>query len=176
MQRHAYPSAQVWLFSHVQLFAILWIAACQAPLSMGLFRQEYWSGLPLLPLEDFLNPDTEFTTPVSPALAGGFFVSQQLGIWLKDIRRQALYRYGRNENCRTWSGKFQYIDVRPWKRWQKNIRKDVKGRSPPYKILGVVWLMWNRKLNTWVTKFMDTFILSREISMAWLRTPNTVCL
>ena len=31
-------------FSHVQLFAILWIIACQAPLSMGFSRQ-YWSGL-----------------------------------------------------------------------------------------------------------------------------------
>ena len=23
-----------------------WTVACQAPLSMGFFRQEYWSGLP----------------------------------------------------------------------------------------------------------------------------------
>ena len=27
-------------FSHVQLFATLWIIACQAPLSMGFSRQE----------------------------------------------------------------------------------------------------------------------------------------
>ena len=27
-------------------FATLWIVACQAPLSMGFSRQEYWSGLP----------------------------------------------------------------------------------------------------------------------------------
>ena len=33
-------------FSCVQLFAILWTIACQAPLSMGFSRQEYWSGLP----------------------------------------------------------------------------------------------------------------------------------
>ena len=31
--------------SHVQLFAILWTAACQASLPMGSFRQEYWTGL-----------------------------------------------------------------------------------------------------------------------------------
>ena len=31
-------------FSHVRLFATLWTAARQAPLSMGLSRQEYWSG------------------------------------------------------------------------------------------------------------------------------------
>ena len=32
----------------VQLFERLWTIAHQAPLSMGLFRQEYWSGLPFL--------------------------------------------------------------------------------------------------------------------------------
>ena len=33
--------------SCVWLFATPWTAAYQAPLSMGLSRQEYWSGLPL---------------------------------------------------------------------------------------------------------------------------------
>ena len=33
-------------FSHVQLFATLWTVARQAPLSVGLSKQEYWSGLP----------------------------------------------------------------------------------------------------------------------------------
>ena len=35
-------------FSHVWLFATLWTVACQASLSMGYSRQEYWSGLPSL--------------------------------------------------------------------------------------------------------------------------------
>ena len=33
-------------FSRVQLFARLWRVACQAPLSIGFSRQDYWSGLP----------------------------------------------------------------------------------------------------------------------------------
>ena len=33
--------------SHVQLEATGWTAAYQAPPSMGFFRQEYWSGVPL---------------------------------------------------------------------------------------------------------------------------------
>ena len=33
--------------SHARLLAIPWTAAYQAPLFMGFFRQEYWSGLPL---------------------------------------------------------------------------------------------------------------------------------
>ena len=33
-------------FSPVRLFVNLWTVALQAPRSMGLSRQEYWSGLP----------------------------------------------------------------------------------------------------------------------------------
>ena len=33
-----------------------WIVACQAPLSLGFSRQEYWSGLPLPSLGDLLHP------------------------------------------------------------------------------------------------------------------------
>ena len=42
-----------------------WTVACQAPLSMGLFRQEYRSGLPFPSPGDLPNPGTE---PGSPAL------------------------------------------------------------------------------------------------------------
>ena len=35
--------------SCVQLFASPWTVACQAPLSMGFFMKEYWSGLPCPP-------------------------------------------------------------------------------------------------------------------------------
>ena len=36
-------------FSHVGLLETPWTVAHQAPLSMGFFRPEYWSGLPCLP-------------------------------------------------------------------------------------------------------------------------------
>ena len=39
-------------FSCVQLFVTLWAVARQAPLSMELSRQEYWSGLPCPPPRD----------------------------------------------------------------------------------------------------------------------------
>ena len=38
---------KVKMLSRVWLLATPWTAAYQAPLSMGLSRQEYWSGLPL---------------------------------------------------------------------------------------------------------------------------------
>ena len=43
-------------FSRVWLFATLWTAAHQAPLSMGFSRQEYWSGLPCPPPGDLPDP------------------------------------------------------------------------------------------------------------------------
>ena len=43
--------------SHVWLFVIPWSPACEAPLSMGISRQNYWSGLPfLLPLRHLRSP------------------------------------------------------------------------------------------------------------------------
>ena len=38
--------SSVQLLSRAQLFATPWTIVCQAPLSMGFSRQEYWSGLP----------------------------------------------------------------------------------------------------------------------------------
>ena len=39
-------------FSHVRHFVTLWTVACQAPVSMGFFRQEYSIGLPCPPSGD----------------------------------------------------------------------------------------------------------------------------
>ena len=46
----------------------LWTVACQTPLSMGISRQEYWSGLPFPLLGDLADPEIK---PTSPALTGG---------------------------------------------------------------------------------------------------------
>ena len=45
--------------------ATLWTVACQALLSMGFSRQEYWSGLPFSSPEDLPDPGIE---PGSPKL------------------------------------------------------------------------------------------------------------
>ena len=63
-------------FSHVRLFATLWITALWAPLSMGFSRQEYWSGLPVPSPQDL--PDPGIKTK-SPALAGAFFATEPPG-------------------------------------------------------------------------------------------------
>ena len=58
-------------FSCVQLFAALWTGASWAPLSMGFFRQEYWSGLPCPLLGDWPRDRTHVSS-VS-CIAGRFF-------------------------------------------------------------------------------------------------------
>ena len=60
--------------SRVQVFGTLWTIACQAPLSLGLSRQEYWSGLPCPPPGD------------------GIFLTQRTRIsYVSYIGRQVLY-------------------------------------------------------------------------------------
>ena len=44
--------------------ATLRSVTCQAPLSMGFSRQEYWSGLPILSPGNFPDPGIEPTSPV----------------------------------------------------------------------------------------------------------------
>ena len=48
-----------------------WTVACQAPLSMGFSRHEYWSGLPFPFPEDLPNLGIEPVSLMSPSLAGG---------------------------------------------------------------------------------------------------------
>ena len=64
------------MLSCVRLFVTPWIAAHQAPLSMGFFWQEYWSGLLFPNPGDLPNPGIQ---PTSPALAGGFFTTMLPG-------------------------------------------------------------------------------------------------
>jgi len=46
------------------------MAVCQAPLSVGFSRQEYWSELPFPPPGDLSDPGIEPASLMSPALAG----------------------------------------------------------------------------------------------------------
>ena len=77
----------VCVFNCVWLFATPWTVACQSPLSMEFFRQEYWSGLPCLPPGDLPDPWIEPMCLVSPALAGEFFAATTTweGPWLTDF-------------------------------------------------------------------------------------------
>ena len=66
----------VQFLSHVQLFVTPWTVALQAPLFMGFSRQEYWSRLPFLSVDNLPDPGMK---PVSPAWQANSLVLSQLG-------------------------------------------------------------------------------------------------
>ena len=75
----------VCVLSHVQLFVTPWTVAHQAPLSMGFFRQECWSGLPFPTPGDRPGPGIKPSSPVSPALQVDSLPSEPLGVCLENL-------------------------------------------------------------------------------------------
>ena len=59
-----------------QTLAKSWTVVCQAPLSMGFSRQEYWSGVQFPSPGDLPDPGIKLA---SPALARGFFTTESPG-------------------------------------------------------------------------------------------------
>ena len=102
-------------------FVTLWTIALQAPLSMGFFRQEYWSGLPFPSPGDL--PDARIE-PRSPALQAEALTSEPpgqttaipylgfpAGVSGKDLTCQC--RTHKRQGFDPWVGNF------PWRRkWQ----------------------------------------------------------
>ena len=66
-------------FSRVPLFVNSWTVAHQAPLPMGISRQEYWMDCHALLQGNLPHSGMETTSPVAPALAGRFFNAEPLG-------------------------------------------------------------------------------------------------
>ena len=59
------------------IFAIPWTVTCQASLSVGFCRQEYWSGLPFPPPQYLPDPGIK---PASPELTGELSTLSYLGM------------------------------------------------------------------------------------------------
>ena len=70
------PACVLSPFSHVRLSVTPWTGARQAPLSVGVSRQEYWSGLPFPSPGDLPNPGIK---PGSPALQADALTSELPG-------------------------------------------------------------------------------------------------
>ena len=68
--------AVVESLSCVQLFVTPWTGVCQAPLSMGFSKQEYWSGLPFPYPGDLPDPGID---PRSPTFQAHSLPSEPLG-------------------------------------------------------------------------------------------------
>ena len=67
------------VLARVRLFVTPWMVALQAPLSVELSWQEYWSGQPFPLPGDRLDPEIKPMSRASPVLAGEFFTIEPLG-------------------------------------------------------------------------------------------------
>ena len=117
--------AVLFLFSHQVMsdsFVIPWTVAHQAPLSMRLPRQDYWSGLPFPSPGHLPDPGIK---PMSPALAGGLFTTEPPGkpdgtiplaysktiketgeLCEKEMRRRIMQKVGQGQGLGRPSGSF----------------------------------------------------------------------
>ena len=75
----SHPWMHVQLLSCVRLFATLWTAARQAPLSMGFFKQEHWRGLPFPPTGGLPDSGSESSVFCASSIASGFFTVEPSG-------------------------------------------------------------------------------------------------
>ena len=99
------------MLSRVRLSVTPWTAPCQAPLSMGFSRQEYWSQLPFLPPGDLPDPGIE---AASPALAGRFVTTEPPGKPLRIVGKCKRYYFSLARRCLCWSIKLRlaiYVTV-----------------------------------------------------------------
>ena len=124
--------------SRVRLLATPWTAAYQAPPSMGVPRQEYWSGLPFLSPGDLPDLGIE---PRSPALEADALTSESPGrhIILSLISQQKRIHL-QNRRC----GFYPWVGKIPWrKKWQP-IPVFLPGKTPQKEQSG--WLrLWGHK-------------------------------
>ena len=79
------------MLCYVQFFVTPWNVALQVPLSIGLFQQEYWSGLPFSPPGDHFDPGLELLSPAASVLADRFFAT-----W---VSWEAQYKIDANYAC-----------------------------------------------------------------------------
>ena len=90
-QKFACMGAQ--FLGHVYLFVTSWTVVCQAALSLGFSRQEYWSGLPFPSPGNLPDPGIEPVSPTPPLLAGRFFTTEPPG------KFKHLYIVEKRPNC-----------------------------------------------------------------------------
>ena len=107
-------------FSHVQLFVTPWTVAHQAPLSMGISSQEYWSGLPCLPPGNLPDAGPEPASLMSPALAVRFFTTGT--IW----EAQFLCRPQHNQSW-IFTGR---TDAKAPILWPPDVKNQLIGKDP----------------------------------------------
>ena len=73
--KHNWDDAVLCCAKLLQSCPTLWTVACQAPLSMGFSKQEYWDGLSFPPPGNLPDPGIQPASLKSLTLAGEFFTT-----------------------------------------------------------------------------------------------------
>jgi len=114
-------------------FATPYALTSQGSLSMEFSRQEYWSGLSLPTPVDLPNPEIKTVSLVSPALAGGFFISKPMYAAVLCLVVQSCPTLC-NPNCRLlcpWGfSKQEYWSGLPCTPPEDLLKPGIKPRSP----------------------------------------------
>ena len=128
--------SEVKSLSRVQLFAIPWAVAYQAPPSLGFSRQEYWSGLPFPSPGDLPNPEIE---PGSPVLQADALPSEPPG---KSSPRK------RNTKKQNVCLRRSYKSLRKEEKWKAK----KKGKDIP------IWMQTDKKdfLSEWYKEIEES--------------------
>ena len=119
----------MYVLSHVWLFSTSWTVACQAPLSMKFFRQEYWSGFPFAIPRDLPHPGIE---PAFPALAGRFFATSATCEAHKNTHLNIFKLEKSIPTCKSELGVQQYFVSMGSGRRESHNDKRVTGKGFPF--------------------------------------------
>ena len=123
---HVHVCVHPQSLSRVWLFATLWAVACQAPLSMGFSRQEYWSGLPFPSSFTCTRKQKEF---MWLALLQYLLYCSVLDPNLQYLQSMPIYSYTAIlfGNKKKWSTDTCFNMDEPWKhyvKWDKTVTND----------------------------------------------------
>ena len=117
-------------FICVRLFVTLWTLACQALLSMGLSRQDYWSGLPYPSPGNLPDPGIESLSLMFSEIAGGFCAC--LFVFTTTVTWEATKKQSTNSMQFLSNYRWQFSQIRTrkqlqfvWKHKRPSITKEI---------------------------------------------------
>ena len=97
-----------WVTSVLSNSLTQWAIACQAPLSIKLSRQEYWSGLPSLSPGDLPDPGVE---PGSPTLQADSLPSEPLGEFTVEVYKDIIQPMLFKQHTRHHAIRIQFLKI-----------------------------------------------------------------
>ena len=113
-------------FNCVWFFATLWTVAHQAPLSMGVSRQEYWSELPCPSPGDLPDPGIEPAPAASPTLQVDSLPTEPPGKLISLILLIILFFFNWSKIALQCSASFCYLTT-----WTSYLYTNVPCLEPP---------------------------------------------